>query len=68
MARNNPVQFSQCLDLVDDHLAHLRGAVGRFLWHLEHAATKLFAGHLEFVVHFRSHLLHALDHRGELVG
>ena len=46
---DDPVQFRQSLDLVDDHLAHLRGAFGGFLRHFQHAAAQLVAGGLEFV-------------------
>ena len=60
--RDDPVQFRQRLDLVDDHLAHLRGAFGGLLRHFEHAAAQFVAGGFELVVHFRGHLLHARDH------
>ena len=68
MTRDDPVQFGQRLDLVDNHLAHLRGVLGGFLRHFQHAAAKLVAGRLQFVMHFRSHLLHALHHGREPVG
>ena len=68
MMGHDPVQFGQRLDLVDDHLAHLRGVFGGFLRHFEHATAKLVARGIEFVVHFRGHLLHALHHRGKLFG
>ena len=68
VTRDDPVQFGQRLDLVDDHLAHLRGVLGGFLRHFQHAAAKLVAGGLQLVMHFRSHLLHALHHGGEPVG
>ena len=65
---DDAVEFGQRLDLVDDHLAHLRGALGGLLRHLEHAAAQLVAGGFELAVHLGSHLLHALHHRGELLG
>ena len=40
---DDPVQFGQRLDLVDNDLAHLRGALGGFLRHLQHAAAKFAA-------------------------
>ena len=66
--RDDPVQFGQRLDLVDNHLAHLRGAFGGLLRHFQHAAAQFVAGGFEFVMHFRRHLLHARHHGGELVG
>ena len=63
---DDPVQFRQRLDLVDDHLAHLRGAFGGLLRHFQHAAAKLVAGGFQLVLHFGGHLLHARDHGGEL--
>ncbi len=63
MMGDDPVELGERLDLVDDHLAHLRGVVGRLLRHLEHAAAQLVAGRLELVMHFGGHLLHGLHHR-----
>ena len=68
VARHDPVQFGQRLDLVDDHLAHLRGALGGLLRHFQHATAKFVARGFQFVLHFAGHLLHARDHGGELVG
>ena len=62
MTRHDPVQFGQRLDLVDDHLAHLRGALGGFLRHFQHATAQLVAGGFQLVLHLGSHLLHAGDH------
>ena len=59
---DDPVQFGQRLDLVDDYLAHLRGALGGLLRHFQHAAAKLVARGFELLMHFRGHLLHARDH------
>ena len=67
MARDDPVQFGQRFDLVDNDLAHLRGALRRLLRHLEYAAAEFAARGFEFVVHLGGHLLHALHHRGKLV-
>ncbi len=67
MTRDDPVQFGQRLDLVDNDLAHLRGALGGFLRHLQHAAAQFVARGFQLVMHLQSHLLHALHHRGELV-
>ena len=50
---HDPVQFGQRLDLVDDDLAHLRGALGGFLRHFQHAAAQLVAGGFQLVLHFR---------------
>src|SRR6187551_3136405 len=63
---DDPVEFGERLDLVDDHLAHLRGVVGGLLRHLEHTAAQLVAGRLELVMHLGGHLLHGLHHRAEL--
>ena len=49
MMSHDPVQFRQRLDLIDDHLAHLCGAFGGLLRHLQHAAAELAAGGFEFV-------------------
>ena len=68
MMGDDPVELGERLDLVDDHLAHLRGVVGGLLRHFEHAAAQLVAGGLELVVHLGGHLLHGLHHRGELLG
>ena len=68
MMGDDPVQFGQRLDLIDDHLAHLRGAFGGLLRHFQHAAAKLVAGGLQLGMHFGRHLLHARHHGGELVG
>ncbi len=65
---DDAVQFGERLDLVDDHLAHLRGALGGLLRHFEHAAAQLVAGRLELVMHLGRHLLHARHHVGELLG
>ena len=67
MTCDDPVQFGQRLDLVDDHLAHLRGALGGLLRHFQHAAAKFVARGVQLVVHFGRHLLHARHHGGELV-
>ena len=65
---DDPVEFGQRLDLVDDHLAHLRGVVGGLLRHFEHAAAQFVAGGFELVMHLGGHLLHGLHHGGELLG
>ena len=59
VACDDPVQFGQRLDLVDDDLAHLRGILGSLLRHFQHAAAKLVARGLELLMHLRGHLLHA---------
>src|SRR4029079_18421140 len=61
MARNDAIEFGKSLDLVDDDPAHLRGAFGSFLRQLEDAASEFVARAFEFALHFRGHLLHALD-------
>ena len=68
MTCDDPVQFGQRLDLVDDHLAHLRGILGGFLRHFEHAAAKFVARGVQFVMHFGAICFMLAHHRGELVG
>ena len=65
---DDAVQFGERLDLVDDHLAHLRGALGGLLRHFQHAAAQLVAGRLELVMHLGRHLLHARNQVGEAFG
>ena len=65
---DDAVEFGERLDLVDDHLAHLRGVVGRLLRHFQHAAAQFVARRLELLVHLGGHLLHGLHHRAELLG
>ena len=59
---DDAVQFRERLDLVDDHFAHLRGALGGLLRHFQNAAAQFVAGGLQLVMHFGRHLLHARDH------
>ena len=68
MMGDDPVEFGQRLDLVDDHLAHLRGVVGGLLRHFQHAAAQFVAGGFELVMHLGGHLLHGLHHGAELLG
>ena len=68
MMGDDAVELGERLDLVDDHLAHLRGVVGGLLRHFQHAAAQLVARRLELLVHFGSHLLHGLHHRAEPLG
>ncbi len=68
MTGDDPVELGQRFDLVDDHLAHLRRALGRFLRHFENAAAQLGAGGVELAVQFGRHLLHAVHDGCELVG
>ena len=65
---DDTVELRQCLDLVDDDLAHLRGGLGGLLRHFQHAAAQLVAGRFQLALHLGGHLLHAADHGGELVG
>ena len=65
MARNDAIEFGQRLDLVDDNPAHLRGAFGRFLRQFEDAAPEFVARAFQLALHFRGHLLHALDGFGK---
>ncbi len=68
MACDDPVQFGQRFDLVDDDLAHLGGVFRGFLRHFEHATAQFVAGGLELQMHLGRHLLHALDHRRKALG
>ncbi len=52
MTGDDAVELGERLDLVDDHLAHLRGALGGFLRHFENAAAQFGAGGFELAVHF----------------
>ena len=65
MAGDDAVELGQRLDLVDDHAAHLRGAVGGLLRQFENAAAQLGARGLELALHLGGHLLHALQRFGE---
>ena len=62
VAGDDAVELGQRLDLVDDHAAHLRGALGGLLRQFEDAAAQLGARGLELALHLRRHLLHALQH------
>ncbi len=68
VAGDDPVQFRQRLDLVDDHPAQLRRALGGLLRQLQDAAPQLLARAFEFVLHFAGHLPHGLQHVGEARG
>ena len=65
---DDPVQFRQRLDLVDDHPAQLRRALGRLLRQLKNAAPQLLARAFEFMLHFAGHLPHGLQDVGETRG
>src|SRR5262249_9043852 len=60
MASDNPIEFGERFDLIDDHAAHLGCALGRLLRQLKDAAAQLLTRRLEFLLHLRRHLLHAL--------
>ncbi|CEG07380.1 hypothetical protein BN961_00769 [Afipia felis] len=68
MAGDNAVELGQGFDLIDDDLAHLRGAFGCFLRQFQHAAAQIGAGGVKFLMQFGSHLLHRVDDVAELVG
>ena len=65
---DDAVELGERLDLVDDHLAHLRGVVSRLLRHFQHATAQLVARRFELLVHLGRHLLHGLHHRAEPLG
>src|SRR5581483_5928564 len=47
MVCDDAVELGERLDLVDDHLAHLRGGFGGLLRHFQHAAAQLVAGRFQ---------------------
>ena len=64
MAGDDAIELGQRLDLVDDHAAHLRCAVGGLSRQFEDALAQLGAGGFELALHLRGHSLEPLDHLG----
>ena len=68
VAGDDAVELGQRLDLVDDHAAHLGGAVGGLLRQFENALAQLAARGLELVLHLGGHVLEPVEHLGEALG
>ena len=58
MPRHDAIELGECIDLLDDDAAHLRGAVGRLLRQFEDALAQFGASLLHLALHRGAHLAH----------